>query len=231
MSLSLERQADLLELYAHVEHAWRVASDRSYAHSPQWDSYLGVYREHFGVDPMPAELAIGWLKTGNPHYIDLAVCRARESGMERGNTLDNLMLDVADLRANAATKAGGPFRIRRAIAKDVAFTLIGLSQICSDDSLATASSKAAYWLTEFAPGFGCKASVLELEYPKRWRRKLVSPQEFSEPMTKEEFAAESLEERFASLPHPDGRLTTHEAWAVAIQALPLASEELLGSRR
>lgn len=234
MSLPPQCEADLLELYTSVEHAWRVASDRSFAHSPAWNTFFGVMREQGRADAIVPELALGWLKTGNPHFVDLAVCRAKELEVQRGVTLDLLVAEVAGLRANAATRSGGPFRIRRAIAKDIAFTLMGLAQICSDDSLAVAASKAARWLANFDPGFGCKASTLEIEYPRRWRRKLTSPHEFEKPMSREEFARDVvIWEGWITPPGEpfDFGEGLRRRWSAAIAAMPMASDRLAGSRR
>lgn len=230
MTLSDDLIVEIFDTLASVEHAWRVAGDRSFHTSREWDVYFAIVRELGLSNFLTSELALGWLKSGNPHYIDLAICHASENGDERSATLDGLMLEVAALRSNGATRQGGPFRIRRAMAKNTAFAVMALFKICADATLEGASSKAAQWLSEFAPMSACKASLLHKDYPGHWGRKITAPHAFSSPMSKEDFLRETLAERFDSMPHPGGRPTVYEKWAAAYRALPFATEEVLGFR-
>lgn len=219
-------EAALLILFADVQNYWRQANDRHFLDSPEACTQVSVMRDHGDEEPMVAELALGWLKTGNPHFIDLAICRVSEAGRNRGDALDALVVEVAEKRIKAATTAGGPFRIQKAIIKEIAFTLIAVLQLAAKVSLEEAASKAAQWIAEFSPNIHYKASSLWNDYPKEWKKKSREIWDFETgKISKEGILAEVVFEWYG----PDSDVF-YERWTRMCEAMPFANDDLTGFR-
>lgn len=151
-----------------------------------------------------------WFIDKNPHHIDLVMMVCADHGIEPTPTIIKLATEVACSRMTGA-REGTAENILKEHAKKQAFTLM-MNLICSGSTLKEAADKAAQWWRNTYPEMKTsKASSLGKEYSRLYR-----------PETEERFK-KSWERNV-----PDNR---RDYWKKVRAILPLADDDLIGTRR
>lgn len=153
-----------------------------------------------------------WVETSNPHYIDAAFLACRNAGISPTPTLLQLMEEVATIRFCQLERGGTGKRIRDESIHAEALRIVCFLHLAGL-SVEMAASKAARYVADQRLGKVYKASTLERDYSKEFRRGSPSLEE----------AMRSALERATE--------ETRRTWAHLAADLPEADDELKGNRR
>ncbi|WP_404375981.1 hypothetical protein [Vreelandella aquamarina] len=186
-----------------------------------------------------AGLIYRWLTERNPYHIDLAVMYCHQHGLMPPPVLWRYMGEVATKRFNGEAPAGTPAKITKEQTKTNAMILMANLIFYGDTIEAAASKAAAYYVRH-------KASTLQKEYVKRWRkpykRSSLHPDEL-----KKAAATLGMEVDLRDVPIPPANLEEEhfqrwreqgfipdewrEQWCQLREQLPEADPDLKGERR
>ncbi|MEL1251901.1 hypothetical protein [Aurantiacibacter gilvus] len=211
--------ANFEDRVANLRRVWETREKLGLPHTEAekvW-SLLSLELE-FSGQPM-AELesialqARQWIETKNPHYIDAAFLACRHAGIDPPPTLLGMMEDVATIRFAGLVGLGTGKRIRDESILADALRLICCLHLEGQISVQLAASKAARYLFDRGSEKIYKASTLEREYGKAFR-KGNSP---LENLMRAALQRASRKDR--------------QEWARLARELPEADDELMGSRR
>ena len=174
------------------------------------------YFVHVVLANFCAQHVYEWFTDRNPHHIDLVMMICADHGIEPTPTIIELAAEVARSRINGSP-SGTAENLLKEHAKRQAFTLM-MNLIFNGALLTEAADKAAQWLRDTYPDIKPrKASTLNKEYTELFR------QPDYEGLTTE---ARHFRIWEAHLP-ADAR----EYWQKIRTLLPLADDDLIGSRR
>jgi hypothetical protein len=159
-----------------------------------------------------AWLARQWLETKNPHYIDAAFVSCRAAGITTPPTLLQLVEDVADTRLAGLERGGKGTSIRNAAVHEEGLRILCCLHLAGAP-VEMAASKAARYIADHGFGKTYKASTLELDYGRKYRR----GQPNFEAIMRTAFE------------RADGSVRKH--WTALVADLPEADDDLKGNRR
>lgn len=193
-----------------------------------------------------ANLIYRWLTERNPYDIDLAVMYCHQHGLMPPPVLWHYVGEVATKRFNGEAPAGTPEKITREQIKTNALLLIA-NLIFYGDTLEAAASKAAAHYAEQCPSIKpYKASTLQREYVKHWRKR-YKPSLFHPDELKKAADALGMEVDLSDMPAPPATMEEEhfqnwreqgfipdewrEQWRQLREQLPEADPDLTGERR
>lgn len=160
-----------------------------------------------------ANMAAKWVKHRNPYYLDLALTYCHQHDIPATPTLWRLLGKLAQSRINGEELPGTPDKILRENAKEQ--TLVEMvNMIYHGSTLVAAASKAAYRYAEIYPEMvPYKASTLQVEYVKRYRKTGVEAK---------------MVKGWDALGVPEEK---RQRWREIVRDLPEAGPHLKGERR
>lgn len=157
-----------------------------------------------------------WFKDKNPHHIDMVMMTCSDNGIEPTPTIIKLAAKVATSRVTSEL-SGTSDRIIKENVKGQVFRLM-LNLIHTGATLSEAADKAAQWRRDNYPNIkDFKASSLNKEYTKHFR--------------KADQSGETQEEYYFKRWDKYKTEATKDEWERIRKGLPLAEDDLLGTRR